>query len=44
MARWIVDAERRSLRSTLELPHLTLGPARGPAHLHACLRELALMP
>jgi len=44
LARWVVDAERRALRSTLELPHVSFGPARGAAHLHACLRELALMP
>jgi uncharacterized protein (DUF58 family) len=43
LARWLVDAERAGLRSELRLPGSRLGPARGPAHLHACLRCLALL-
>jgi len=44
LARWVVEADREGLRSTLILPLQRLGPANGPAHVHACLRELALMP
>ncbi len=44
LARWVVDAERESLRSTLVLPATRLGPGSGPAHVHACLRALALLP
>lgn len=45
LARWIEDAERDGRRYRLRLPmHPPLGPDRGPAHRHACLRALALMP
>jgi uncharacterized protein (DUF58 family) len=44
LARWVLEAERENLRSTLVLPQLRLGPANGGAHVHACLRELALLP
>ena len=44
LARWVLDAERENVRSTLVLPNARLGPANGSAHVHACLRELALMP
>ena len=44
LARWVLDAERENLRSTLQLPSGRVGPANGGAHVHACLRELALMP
>lgn len=44
LTRWVLDAERDGLRSTLVLPHMRIGPASGSAHLHACLRELALLP
>lgn len=44
LARWVVEAEREGLRYRLELPGLSLGPARGPEHRHACLRALALLP
>lgn len=44
LARWVLDAERENLRSTLLLPSGRIGPANGGAHVHACLRELALMP
>ncbi len=43
LARWVVDAERTGRRSELRIPGERLGPARGPAHLHACLRALALL-
>jgi uncharacterized protein (DUF58 family) len=43
-ARWIVDAEKEGLRSTLVLPSLRVGPGRGPAHVHACLQALAVLP
>ncbi len=45
LARWIEEAERDGRRYRLQLPgHAPLGPDRGPAHRHACLRALALMP
>lgn len=44
LARWVLDAERGGLRSTLQLPQMRLGPGSGAAHVHACLRELALLP
>jgi uncharacterized protein (DUF58 family) len=44
LARWVLDAEQQGLRSTLVLPHTRIGPGAGAAHLHACLRELALLP
>lgn len=44
LARWLLDAERQASRSTLVLPGTRLGPGSGPAHVHACLRALALMP
>lgn len=44
LARWLVEAERRGLRSELLLPGERIGPARGEAHLHAGLRALALLP
>lgn len=45
LARWVEDAERDGRRYRLRLPgHPVLGPDRGPAHRHACLRALALMP
>jgi uncharacterized protein (DUF58 family) len=43
LARWVVDAERAGLSSELRLPEQTLGPGRGAAHVHACLRALALL-
>jgi uncharacterized protein (DUF58 family) len=39
----VVDAERAGRRSELRIPGERIGPARGPAHLHACLRALALL-
>lgn len=45
LARWVDDAERERRRYRLQLPgHAPLGPDSGPAHRHACLRALALMP
>ena len=45
LARWVDDAEREGRRYRLALPgQPPLGPAAGPAHRHACLRALALMP
>lgn len=44
LARWLVEAERRGLRSELVLPGEHIGPGRGDAHLHASLRALALLP
>ncbi|MGQ0800011.1 MAG: DUF58 domain-containing protein [Pseudomarimonas sp.] len=42
LATWVVESERRGCTSELRIPGQTLGPARGRAHLHACLRALAL--
>lgn len=44
LTRWLLDAERHAMRTTLILPGMRLGPGSGPAHTHACLRALALMP
>ncbi len=45
LARWVEDAERDGRRYRLQLPaQSAIGPDRGPAHRHACLRALALMP
>lgn len=45
LARWLVEADRRGLRSQLRLPGgQVLGPGRGPQHLHAGLKALALLP
>lgn len=45
LARWVEEAERDGRRYRLQLPgQPALGPDRGPAHRHACLRALALMP
>ena len=44
LARWIDDAEREGRRYRLQLPGQEIGPSSGPAHRHACLRALALMP
>lgn len=44
LARWVDEAERRNRRYRLRLPGESLGPAQGPAHRHACLRALALLP
>jgi uncharacterized protein (DUF58 family) len=45
LARWVEEAERDGRRYRLRLPtQPPIGPDRGPAHRHACLRALALMP
>jgi uncharacterized protein (DUF58 family) len=44
LARWVVEAERGGVRSTLAIPGARIGPGRGAAHVHACLRALALLP
>jgi uncharacterized protein (DUF58 family) len=44
LTRWVLDAERAGLRSTLWLPTGRIGPGNGRPHVHACLRELALLP
>jgi len=43
LATWVVEAERRGCSSELQLPDQRFGPARGRAHLHACLQALALL-
>jgi uncharacterized protein (DUF58 family) len=45
LARWVDEAERDGRRYRLLLPgRPPIGPEHGPAHRHACLRALALMP
>jgi len=45
LARWVDEAEREGCRYRLCLPgQPDLGPDRGTAHRHACLRALALLP
>lgn len=45
LARWVDEAERDGRRYRLRVPgHPELGPDRGAAHRHACLRMLALLP
>jgi uncharacterized protein (DUF58 family) len=45
LARWVDEAEREGRRYRLELPgQPAIGPGRGAAHRHACLRALALLP
>lgn len=44
LARWVIEADRVGARYTLALPDQVLGPDAGPAHRHACLKALALMP
>ena len=44
LARWVIEADRTGARFALVLPVLTLGPAQGHAHRHACLQALALLP
>jgi len=45
LARWVDEAERDNRRYRLLLPgQPPVGPGRGAAHRHACLRALALLP
>ncbi len=44
LARWVDEAERDGVRYRLQLPQEAVGPGRGAAHRHDCLRALALLP
>jgi len=44
LAAWVERAEVAGTPYRLDLPQTRIGPALGPTHRHACLRELALMP
>jgi uncharacterized protein (DUF58 family) len=45
LARWVDEAERDRRRYRLRVPgQADVGPGQGPAHRHACLRTLALLP
>jgi uncharacterized protein (DUF58 family) len=45
LARWVDEAERDGRRYRLRLSgQAAIGPERGDAHRHACLRALALLP
>lgn len=45
LAGWVDQAEREQRSYALRLPGSPpIGPGRGPAHRHACLQALALMP
>lgn len=44
LSRWVCEAEIEQRPYALHVPEKALGPAIGPAHRHACLRELALLP
>ena len=41
LTRWLLDAEAAGLSYGLRLPARAFGPARGDAHLRACLEALA---
>lgn len=41
LTRWLLDAEAAGLSYGLRLPARAFGPARGEAHLRACLEALA---
>ena len=41
LTRWCLVATSRNREYSLVLPDRTIGPGRGPTHLHACLRALA---
>jgi len=43
LTRWVLTAAATNLSFRLDLPRRSIGPARGEEHLHACLRELALL-
>jgi len=42
LARWVLDAEDAGLSYGLRLPGGEIPQGHGPAHLHACLKALAL--
>ena len=44
LAAWVVAADVARRAWTLRLAGETIGPSSGPAHRHACLRALALLP
>lgn len=44
LARWVVDADAAGRACGLRLPGVTIAPAQGAAHRHACLAALALQP
>lgn len=44
LARWVLDADRQSLRYALELPGTHIASSSGPQHRQACLEALALAP
>ncbi len=44
LALWVVEAERCGWRYGLRLPGVSLQPANGAAHRHACLAALAVHP
>jgi uncharacterized protein (DUF58 family) len=43
LCRWVLDAEQEGRVYGLELPGKRIPPARGQAHRHRCLRELAIL-
>ena len=44
LCRWLLDAARSETPWGLQLPGHRISPGRGAAHLHRCLRALALYP
>ncbi len=42
LTRWVLDAADGGLAWGLRLPRMTLPPANGSHHIHACLKALAL--
>lgn len=42
LARWVLEADRAGCAWGLRLPEATLAPDRGAAHVHECLKALAL--
>ncbi len=44
LTRWVREADVAGRQWELRLPEQTLGLDQGPAHLHACLQALALLP
>lgn len=42
LARWVLDAEDAGISWGLRLPGREIPQAHGPAHVHACLKALAL--
>lgn len=44
LTAWVLAADAQQASYALELPELSLGPARGGGHRRECLRALALLP